>query len=1081
MHCTACQAVNPDTNRFCERCGTVFTQPCPSCAYICGANARFCGGCGVALERRDGALVAQVPPTPATETWGELKQATVLFADIVGSTEHIAGLDPEQAMEHLRPAVFGMCEAVERFGGTVIRTLGDGVMALFGVPKSLEGHALLACHAAQAMVAASGNWPVALQLRVGLHSGQVASDPQDAKYGLGGGAHGLTIHLASRVVALAQPGGICLTGVTKALLGHSGSTQFMGEYALKGIAGRTPIHELHAIAGARADGRSGPHFDAVTGLDSGAQWVSTFRGRQLELDILKAALARALAGDARVLGISAEPGGGKSRLSQEFVRLCRAQGLSVCEVRAQLYGQATPLQPILALLRRQYFHIANTDCADIVRTRITQRLQALEALQASPDDVALACEFLGVAAPDALACTLSPRAKHERMLALMRQLVRDAGRQPGVILFEDLHWLDEASEGFVAALVEAVAGSHTLVVMNYRPHYRVTWAQAPHFTQLDLPDLSASDMHVLVDELLGGRAELAEVCKLIVVRSAGNPFFAEELARTLIDSALLADIGAGGPPPGRLEQIEHAMPDTVQAVIGAKVDRLGEPEKTLLQMCAIIGKEIPMAVIEQVASHLRMVLERGLAGLCHAGLILAQSDAGQRRFVFRHPIIQEVTYSMQLKVRRVSLHLAVAHVMETYYRERLDEFAGLIAYHYEAADERVPAAEYSARAARWIGATDSAQALKSWRRVWDLLQDQPRSAHTDSLRALAGGRVVYLGWREGLTLEEVQRLTNEALALATQGDARLVQLLLFARGRMMQSSGLAADLYVDSLLEALALSPATLDAGRRATLNLALSHAHAWSGLLHEGLAANDIALSGLPLVDQFDRDFIGFNIEQWAMSIRVRLLNRLGRFDEALTWIEQATASADASGDPVMQQIARHIYVDYAWCKGDVDLARDCARRAPGAAAVHMSPYSQVFEHCSQGFVQLTLSNFQSAKQAFSEALNLISQTKVAVEFEAEVLCGLADCCWGLNQDSEAAQMAERGFDKARSQTNRIASCRALIVWSKTLARHGQSAQLHRAETMLRDAEELISVTGAVFLLGGLQRAQDLLYQAAR
>ena len=1076
MRCTACQADNPDNHRFCERCGMGLTQPCPSCAYICGANARFCGGCGVALERRDGTLVAQVRLNPATETWGELKQATVLFADIVGSTEHIAGLDPEQAMEHLRPAIFGMCEAVERFGGTVIRTLGDGVMALFGVPKSLEGHALLACHAAQAMVLASGNWPVALPIRVGLHSGQVASDPQDAKYGFGGGAHGLTIHLASRVVALAQPGGICLTGVTKALLGHSAGTQFMGEYTLKGIAGRTPIYELQAIAGARADSRAGPHFDAATGLDSVAQWVSPFRGRQLELDILKAALARARAGDARVLGISAEPGGGKSRLSQEFVSLCRAQGLSVCEVRAQLYGQTTPLQPILALLRRQFFRIASTDCADIARTRIAQRLQAL---QASADDVELVCEFLGVAAPDALASTLSPRAKHERMLDLMRQLVRDAGRQPSVILFEDLHWLDEASECFVAALVEAVAGSHTLVVMNYRPHYHAGWAKAPHFTQLDLPDLSASDMHVLVDELLGRRAELAEVCKLIVVRSAGNPFFAEELARTLIDSALLTDIGSGGLPPGRLEQIEHAMPDTVQAVIGAKVDRLGEPEKTLLQMCAIIGKEIPMAVIEQVASHLRLVLERGLGGLCQAGLILAQSDSGQRRFVFRHPIIQEVTYSMQLKVRRVSLHLAVAQVMEAYYREQIEEFAGLIAYHYEAAQEFVPAAQYLARAARWIGATDSAQAVKSWRKVWDLLQDQPRSALADSLRALAGGRIVYLGWREGLTLDEVQRLTGEALVLAAHGDARLVQLLLFARGRMMQSSGLAADLYVGSLLEALSLSPGTLDAGRRATLNLALSHAHAWSGLLEQGLAANDIALDGLAAIDQFDRDFIGFNIEQWAMSIRVRLLNRLGRFDEALSWIEQVAARADASGDPVMQQIARHVYVDYAWCKGDVQRATECARHTVGAATPHMSPYSQVFEHCSRGFVQLTLSNFQTAKESFSAASSLIAQTKVAVEFEAEILCGLADCCVGLNENAQAAEMAQRGLESAIAQTNRVAQCRALITWSAALARQAQPSESSQVEAMLREAAQLILATGAMFLVGRLQHAKSLLYQS--
>lgn len=138
MHCPTCNAANPDANRFCESCGAAFTQPCPACGYACGASAKYCGGCGVEIERRDGALVAKIQPVPAADTWGELKQATVLFADIVGSTEHIAGLDPEQAMERLRPVLYTLCEAVERFGGTVIRTLGDGVMALFGVPKTLK-------------------------------------------------------------------------------------------------------------------------------------------------------------------------------------------------------------------------------------------------------------------------------------------------------------------------------------------------------------------------------------------------------------------------------------------------------------------------------------------------------------------------------------------------------------------------------------------------------------------------------------------------------------------------------------------------------------------------------------------------------------------------------------------------------------------------------------------------------------------------------------------------------------------------------------------------------------------------------
>lgn len=1058
MHCLNCNAANPDTHRFCESCGASFTQACPACSYACGLNAKFCGGCGIELDRRDGALVAKVQAAPPSDAWGELKQATVLFADIVGSTEHIAGLDPEQAMEHLRPVIHSMCDAVERFGGTVIRTLGDGVMALFGVPKSLEGHAVLACEAALSMQATFSRAPAGLQVRVGLHSGQVASDPHDAKGGRGGGAHGLTIHLASRVVALAQPGGVCVTGATKALLGQTCRVQPMGDHALKGIMGLTPIFELLGMAN--------PQPDAT----ARNQWVSPFHGRSLEMDILQAALARAQAGDARVVGISAEPGGGKSRLCQEFVQRCRSQGLRVCEVRAQLYGHATPLQPVLELLRNFYFGIAATDTPDIARTRIAQRMQPL---LVGNDDVELVGEFLGVAAPDATASPLSPRAKHQRMLELLRLLVRDDAGACAVLLLEDLHWLDEASEAFVAALVDAVAGTHTLVVMNYRPHFQPAWAQAPHFTRLDLPDLAANDMHSLVAGLLGARPQLAEVCKLVVARSAGNPFFAEELARTLIDSALLADI-EGGLPPGRLEQIEHALPATVQAVIGAKVDQLGEPEKTLLQMCAIIGKEIPMAVIEQVASPLRAVLEQGLAGLRQAGLILQLPDQATRQFVFRHPIIQEVTYGMQLKVRRVSLHGAVAQAMEAFYRDRLDEFAGLIAYHYEAAQAFVRAAEFMGRGARWIGGTDSAQAIKLWHKVRDLLQGQVRESDVDRLRAMACSKIVFLGWRQGLPLNVAQPLIDEAVGLAQAVDPRLTELLLFVEGRMVQANGGPADAYVSKMRQAISLQKRPIASGRATTLHAALCQAYGWAGLLREALSASDVALAGLRNVDRFDEEFVGFSIEHWILAMRGRLLVRMGRFEDARVCFYRMLDSAGANPDPVLLQIAHYGYVDLGWSAGDVDLARHHSRIVVDIAKGNSSPYMRVFGLASQALANSVASDHQGALQALNEALNLVRNAGVAMEMEAEILASVAECHARVGETDAAILAADEAIALSVRRDARLPQCRALMIKGGALVRLKCPGDSEEAQTLLAQAANLIELTGASSYSALLKRECD-------
>ena len=1047
MHCPTCNAANPDANRFCESCGAAFTQPCPACGYACGASAKYCGGCGVEIERRDGALVAKIQPVPAADTWGELKQATVLFADIVGSTEHIAGLDPEQAMERLRPVLYTLCEAVERFGGTVIRTLGDGVMALFGVPKTLEGHPLLACQAALAMVQASQQAPHGLQIRVGLHSGQVASDPHDAKGGRGGGAHGLTIHLASRVVALAPPGGICLTGATKALLGHSCQLHSLGEHPLKGITGLTAIYQLQGLsAGASA-----------AEVQASERWVSPFRGRQLELDILQAALARAQAGDARVLGISAEPGGGKSRLCQEFVQRCRALQLPVYEVRAQLYGHATPLQPILELLRNCYFHIAASDTADIARTRIAQRLQALPA---SAEDTALVDEFLGVAAPDASASPLSPRAKHQRMLELMRQLVRQAGGQPSVILFEDLHWLDEASEAFVGALVDAVAGTHTLVVMNYRPHYRPSWAQSAHFTQLELPDLNAGDMHALVAELLGARAELAQVCQLVVQRSAGNPFFAEELARTLIDSALLADIGAAGLPPGRLAQIERALPATVQAVIGAKVDQLGEPEKTLLQMCAIIGKEIPMAVIEQVASPLRLVLEQGLAGLRQAGLIRQRPDLGSRQFVFRHPIIQEVCYGMQLKVRRVALHGAVAQAMESYHQDRLDEFAALIAYHYGLAEMPVRSATFEARAAHWIGASDSGQAVKRWLRVHSLLAGQERSGEVARLRVTLGLHIGRLCWREGMSPGDMVQIIEEAIAHATVQDTRLVQLLRIAQGRARWGGGGTADDYVLQVRQAMAtLDPS--DMGRRAVLNAFLCQALTWAGFLDEALAANDAAMADAASIERADIDYIGFDVAQWLRGLRFKLLIRIDDVQAVQASVGPLMTVLDSTADPVIRMIVHHTLIESGFFANDAELATRHAALLADIARRHASPYVVVYSRLCTGLSEATRGDHAGASESFADTLAMIRKFKVTPEAEAEVLSHRALSLLRAGALDLAISVAEEAKEVARQRTNRFAECFSLIVLARARAAR-DGAQDPLALHCRQSAVELLAATGA-------------------
>lgn len=1017
LRCASCLTVNPDVNRF-------------------------CGNCGVALGQRTSA------PVPENKSSSGLKQATILFADIVNSTQHIAGLDPEQAMEKLRPAVQGMCSAVERFGGTVVRTLGDGVMALFGVPRVLEGHAILACQAALAMQAAFDGSGQGLRIRIGLHSGQVALDPEALDAALGGGVHGHAIHLGSRVVALAEPGGICLTAECFALVQLDCDARPMGTHSVKGVI--EPI-DVYALLGMKSDAHS-QHFHEAA--------LSRFRGRVQELGALRDALESAAKGQGSVVGLSGPPGVGKSRLCHEFVQWCHARLVPVAEVRTQLYGHATPLQPVFMLLRNCFFRISPAHDAATARERIAQGLAQLGTV--SQDDLALLNEFLGVAEPGAQPCSLNANARHARLLALLRALARHAGANTSVIIFEDLHWLDEASAEFLSTLVAAVADTHTLLLVNYRPGYQAPWAALPHFRSMPLADISTADAGELVRERLKHHRELHDFVPLIVERSAGNPFFAEELVRSLIEKSALCDTLENNKYLDAASLFQ-ALPATVQAVIGERIDRLATRQRTLLNICAVIGKEVPLAVLQQVAVYLVSQIERGLDDLCEAELLQLMHDIAEgRRFAFRHPLIQEVAYNTQFKARRANLHAAVAVAMEAYYSMRPGEFAALIAYHYACAGHFLKAAQFEASAAKWAGSTHSGQAIRHWRKVWTLLEGQAPSQQVNSLRALAGGRIVYLGWREGLSPQEVGQMIQEAVSLADEVDPRLVQLLLFAQGRILQSTGGAADDYVGCVRHALSLTPVGQDAGRVALLSVALSQACAWAGLLEQGLAASDAALAGVASIDKFDREFIDFSIEQWALGIRVRLLMRMGRMQEAQRCLHKMLAADGALEDSVIRQITHHLHVEFAAITQNPSLAEKHVAVVAGLAQQYASPYSKIFALWSSGLAEIALGNLGAAQQHFSQALEVIARTRVAVEFETEIRASLAECHQKMGNFKLALAAASENLELSRARNNRLAECRALIVWGAVMGQETNAGSWGKAVYLFSQAQHLIDLTGS-------------------
>jgi adenylate cyclase len=1036
MRCLSCSTENPPSNKYCGSCGEPLAIPCRRCGHANAAAARFCGACGAALA--DGAA-----PEPAFVFRGERKHATVLFADVVGSTRLIIGLDPEQALERLRPAVAEMCAAVERYDGTVVRTLGDGIMAVFGAPQAKEGHALLACEAALAMLEAvsRGNGPT---IRIGLHSGEIVSGILELDPVREPSAHGVTVHLASRLEHLAAPQSICMTEACYRLVRPFCDARPLGARPIDGFP--EPV-EIYCLLGLKP---------AVASQQFRGAQLTSFRGREAEFALLQQSFAGIDSGETRIIGISAPPGTGKSRLCYEFAEWCRRRLVPVLEARALIHGHATPLRPVLELLR-SLFGISALDGEAVARQRIAEVLLPLD--RDFEADLPLLADFLGVPDRQSPAPPLTPKARQARLLDVFRRIIARAGAASSVIIVEDLHWLDEASADFISALAESVVGTRTMLVVNYRPPYAAAWMRTTPFREISLEELQPADTGALVEELIGARPELADIRARVAERSHGNPFFAEELVRSLVDDCVL--IGEPGNYAVGMNVTGGSLPATVQAVIGARVDRLPPAEKAVLQMAAIIGKEFPLLVLEEVAGTTAAELAGLLGRLCEAGLLQEQVGGERRSFAFRHPLIQEVAYASQLKSRRSTLHAAVAAAIERFEKDRLDELAGLLAYHFEAAGRFHEAASYGARAARWVGTSNPGQAVKHWRKVRALLQSQPRAPATDTLRILASGQIALFGWREGMSGEEARGFIDEAIGWARETDNAMIQMLLCTDGRMIAACGGSADLYVARIKEALA-SAAELPRGRAATLNAFLSHASMLAGLLEQALAANAATLENAAHVERFDREFLGFDVGDWARSLRGRILVRLGRLAEAEQWLSDVLQSTRAPLDPAVQFIPHLTLVDLAWWRGDAALAAQHAARVDEIAARSGIPYLVVYAAACRGTAKTLQHDLAGAADDFAEGIALARKAKAALEFEPEMLASLADCQLAAGSPKEALATVQEAISIARQRGARMAECRAAITGGAAAVAVGRAAALENADAFFERAAELIRISGA-------------------
>jgi class 3 adenylate cyclase/tetratricopeptide (TPR) repeat protein len=1013
---------------------------CASCQRPLPPSAKFCPGCGrptrddVAEERR----VAS-PPAAAD---GERKQVTVLFADLKGSMELIAHRDPEDARKILDPVLEVMIEAVHEYEGTVNQVMGDGIMALFGAPLAHEGHAVRACYAAllmQERVRRSAaelrrSRGVTVAIRIGLNSGEVVVRTIGGDLRMDYTAVGQPTHVAARMEQMAEPGTILAAAETIRLAEGYVESSRVGQVHVKGL--ETPV-DVYAVTGA---GRIRTSLQAAA-----ARGLTPFIGRTVELMQLDAALAAAAEGRGQVVGVVGEPGVGKSRLFHEFTTSRAGDGWLVLHTGASSYGKTTAYGPVIDLLR-SYFGLRDeqTDVEAVVRAR----LAALD-----PELLAIAAALLellqsGGAASEQWRLLDRRQRRHETLEAVRRLVLRETMAQPVCLVFEDLHWIDSETHAVLDGLVEQLPAARLLLLCNYRPEFEHGWGSKTYYTRLRIDPLGADSAHAVLSALLGDRDELTPLKGLLIERTDGNPFFLEESVRTLVENGVLGG-ERGRHHLARPVDISE-IPPTVQAVLAARIDRLGAQDKRLVQCASVIGEHVPVALLQAITDVPADELPAGLARLRSREFLYQHRFFPEPEYLFKHGLTRQVAYNSLLHGRRRALHAHIVEYVERHHRDRLNDHVEQLAHHARHGALWERAIRYLRQAGAKAFAHSANREAVSWfEQALDVAQHLPptREMQTEAIDA-------HLGLRNALTLlgehERTLQHLERAQALAEQigHRARLGRVLSFkanalfllARHREAIEAGRAAYAVSDEL-EDLPLRTAT---------QLYVGRAQLFLGAFGDAIATLERVVA--VVAGERLRDHLGLPIlpSAFARSLLVEPLVAIGRFDDSRRYAEEAVALAEASTHPDTLLWAYHGAGFHHLAAGDVPAATTALERAYGLCRTYDMP-TYAPRVGAELALALALGGRTTEALPMAEgAANQVDARKQAASY-SEVLLLLGEVRLLAGRLPDAEQAAASALQQFRAQGERAHEAAALRLLADIASRRSpvdatRAAELYRA-----------------------------------
>jgi class 3 adenylate cyclase/tetratricopeptide (TPR) repeat protein len=1034
MTCSRCQHENPPASNFCLGCGARLGASCGACGNDLPAGSRFCNKCGAPVSDESagaarGASAESYTPkhladkilTSKSALEGERKQVTVLFVDIAESTRLAERLDPEGMHELLDRALRLMAEAVHRYEGTVNQFLGDGLMALFGAPVALEDHALRAAEAAFAIQETIRGLSEQLRrergaevrVRVGLNTGLVVVGKIGDDLRMDYTAVGDTTHIAARMQALAEPGTILIAEATHRLLEGYVRSEPLGPLEVKGKS--EPVPTFRLVSRRR---RTRLEAHAERGL-------TELVGRRRELEILQDRLDQARSGRGQVVGIVGEPGAGKSRLVYEFRRTFAGERVTMLTGDCVASGQMTPYLPVIDVLKSS-FHIDDGDNPLQVEEKLRRGVHQLDP---ALESVLLSLRDLFPLRANEPTGGGDPRSKRQKTFEAIRALTMAASqRRPQMIVIEDLHWIDQTSEDYLAFFVDSLANIPVLLVTTCRPGYAVRWADRTWFTGIALDLLTENGTAAMLAARFGVSDLPPSLAALVHQKAEGNPLFVEEIAGSLLERGAIVrrNGGLAWSGAGIVD-----VPATGQDIIRARIDQLEEPVKRTTQIASVIGREFSLTLLREVAEQ-PLEVERHLDRLKRLELVYETRFFPEVVYAFKHALIQDVAYQTLLVRRRRELHAATGRALEALHGDRAADHAEVLARHFSAGDERAKALEYLTIAGdRAAAVFADREAAALYERALPLIGEDDLARRAACLHKLALATFYD-------NIDATVRYGKSALELHERLGDRRNAMAMHAHVATTYMAGWDAareDSALGHLEAAAAIAAEDPDSVEKGLVYQRIGHLY-----LHRGEPAIAFAWAQRA-VGVFDR------LEVTMGTCIGTATAYQGRLYEGIGYNESNWERVVEAGNPLIIGVLAHELLVTLALARDVPRAKAYGKRALAAILRALAAQKQPAEHF-QNLVRLPLTLVYGLS---GEAEPAREEAEIVERIEARTL---STCRW---EDAAAV-----GFTLLRR--GKVEAARASL--ERTLAR-------------MTERNQIAAISGCSFVLGLLAKDEDRLDDA--